>query len=82
MMNIMNKSALFIAIGIIGYLMHSVLNLPASAPAGEGKEIPAITGKMLNPAFLEPQAHASPADGTLLKWTGTVIPILLWQQAQ
>jgi len=62
MLKILNKFAAFIAIGIIGYLTYSSLNEPASSMAGESKELPVITKKMLNPVFLEPQQHASPAD--------------------
>ena len=64
MLKILNRFATFIVIGIIGYFTYSSLNEPSSSLAGGGggKEMPVITKKMLNPVFLEPQEHASPAD--------------------
>jgi hypothetical protein len=62
MLKILSRFAAFVVIGIVGYLTYSSLSEPASSLAGVGKEIPAVTKKMLNPVFLEPQEHASPAD--------------------
>lgn len=60
MLKILDKFALFIVIGVVGYLTYSSLSEPASSPAGGGKEVPVITKKMLNPVFIEPQDRASP----------------------
>ncbi len=60
MINILNKFALFIAIGIIGYLAYSSLKEPASSLAGESKEIPVVTKKMFIPVFVTPENRSSP----------------------
>lgn len=61
MMKIVNKLGVFIVIGCIVYLTYTAMNA-SSLSQSQGKELPVITNKMLNPEFLEPEAHASPAD--------------------
>ncbi|MGA2914643.1 MAG: hypothetical protein ABSE89_01295 [Sedimentisphaerales bacterium] len=61
MMKILNKFAVFIVMGIIGYLAYSSLNGAAAKPAGESKELPVVTEKMLEPVFLDAKDGASPA---------------------
>lgn len=62
MIQMLNKFAVFIVIGCIGYLTYSSLSGAASKTAAEGKELPVVTKKMLNPVYVEPQKHASPIE--------------------
>jgi len=61
MMEMLNKFASFIVVGIICYLAYSSVSIAVSKPSGESKELPAVTKKMLNPVFIEPQDNASPS---------------------
>ncbi|MFA5293672.1 MAG: hypothetical protein WC496_11665 [Phycisphaerae bacterium] len=58
----LNRFAVFIIIGVIGYLAYSSLNEPVSTKAAENKNIPVITKKMISPVLIEPENRASPID--------------------
>ena len=54
------KIAPFVALGVMGYLVYSLLDVEA-APASGGKEPPSIPKSMLQPSLVVAQNHASPA---------------------
>ena len=62
MLNLLNKFAPFLAIGVIGYLAYSSFEKTGLSLAGEEREVPVISGKLLSPQFIEPANHASPAN--------------------
>ena len=62
MLHLINKFAPFIAIGVIGYLAYSSFESTGLSLAGEEKEVPSISAKLLSPKFIEPVNHASPAN--------------------
>ena len=60
MLNLINKFAVFFAIGVIGYLMYGALSGSASSLAEKKEKVASeITKKMLYPVFIKPQANAS-----------------------
>ena len=60
MLNLINKFAAFLAIGVIGYLIYSASGQPASNLADKKeKDSLEVTKKMLYPVFIKPQSHSS-----------------------
>ena len=62
MLHLINKFAPYIAIGVIGCLAYSSFETTGVSLAGEEKEVPSISAKLLSPKFIEPVNHASPAN--------------------
>jgi hypothetical protein len=62
MIKILSRFAVFMVIGIIGYLTYTSLKGSALSMAAEGKELPVITKKMISPVYVEPEKRASPVD--------------------
>ncbi len=60
MLNLINKFAVFFAIGVIGYLMYGALSGSASSLADKKEKAASeVTKKLLYPVFIKSQAHAS-----------------------
>lgn len=61
MLEKLNKFAIYIVLGLFGYLTHTIVDVTAAVET-EQDVLPVITKTMLNPVLIEPYDRASKAD--------------------